>query len=115
MCMCVQPPRRRPTVLSTAAVPFPSADTGIKVFLAEHGTKHDLLNTLAAVQDWAQQQVAENAEIARGYLEGSGPFPERAAQLVLVGKYVADVAEITRRWADWATHLVEEWPHPAAS
>ena len=53
----------------------------VKVFLAEHGTRDDLLATLTAVTTWAQQRALQDAEIADGYLAGTGPFPERTAQL----------------------------------
>ncbi len=82
----------------------------IKVFLAEHGTKQDLLATLGGVHAWARQQAARDADIARSYLTGSGPFPERTPQLVLVGTYLADFAQMTERWALWATQLAEQWP-----
>ena len=82
----------------------------LKVFLAEHGTKRDLLATLASANAWAQEQAAQDAEIARSYLTGSGQFAERTVQLVLVGKYLADLAEMTGRWAQWATDVVEKWP-----
>ena len=82
----------------------------LKVFLGEHGTKRDLLATLANTSAWAQQHAAQDAEIARTYLAGGGQFSERTAQLVLVGKYLSDLAEMTGRWAEWATALVEEWP-----
>lgn len=82
----------------------------LKVFFAEHGSKHDLLATLAGLRDWAEQRAAEDAEIASAYLTGEGPFQNRAAQLVLVGRYSADFADMTARWAQWATDLVEGWP-----
>ncbi len=82
----------------------------VRVFLAEHGTRDDLLATLTAVTTWAAQRAVQDAEIADGYLTGAGPFPERTAQLVLVGKYLSDFSEMTERWAHWATEQVEQWP-----
>ncbi len=86
----------------------------LKVFFAEHGTKHDLLATVAGIRTWAEQRAADDARIARGYLDGAGPFPERTAQLVLVGRYSADFADMTRRWAHWAAQVVEGWPEEVA-
>ena len=86
----------------------------VKVFLAEHGSRQDLLATLTAVTAWAQQQALRDAQIATSYLAGSGPFPERTPQLVLVGKYLADFAQMTERWAQWACDVVEEWPDDPA-
>jgi DNA-binding PadR family transcriptional regulator len=82
----------------------------VRVFLAEHGTRDDLLATLAAVTAWAERRALQDAGIAAGYLAGTGPFPERTAQLVLVGKYLSDFSEMTERWAHWATEQVEQWP-----
>ena len=86
----------------------------LKVFFAEHGTKADLLATLAQLRDWAEQRALDDARIASAYLAGEGPFPQRAAQLVLVGRYSADFADMTRRWAQWAEQLVEQWPDRVA-
>jgi DNA-binding PadR family transcriptional regulator len=82
----------------------------VRVFLAEHGTRDDLLATLTAVTAWAEQRALLDAEIAEGYLAGTGPFPERAAQLVLVGRYLSDFSAMTERWARWAIEQVEQWP-----
>ncbi|MCD1143921.1 PadR family transcriptional regulator [Kocuria sp. LUK] len=82
----------------------------LKVFFAEHGTKADLLATLAAVQDWAAQQLAEDARTADRYLTGDGPFPARGAHLVLVGRFLSDFADMTGRWAQWAAEEVRQWP-----
>ena len=90
--------------------PVLEAEFLVKVFLAEHGTKQDLLATLQAVRGWAAQQAAQDADIAQSYLTGDGPFPDRVPQLVLVGAYLADFAQMTGRWASWATDLVEQWP-----
>jgi DNA-binding PadR family transcriptional regulator len=83
----------------------------LKVFFAEYGTKADLLATLASVRGWASEQVAEDAETARGYLEGDGEFTERVAHLVLVGRFLSDFADMTGRWAQWAEEEAQRWPH----
>jgi PadR family transcriptional regulator, regulatory protein AphA len=93
--------------------PVLEAEFLVKAFLAEHGTRQDLLATLQAVQGWAAKQAAQDAHIAQSYLTGSGPFPDRAPQLVLVGAYLADFAQMTGRWASWATDVVEQWPDDA--
>jgi DNA-binding PadR family transcriptional regulator len=82
----------------------------LKVFLAEFGTKADLLATLASVQDWAEEQLAEDSATARRYLENDGQFPERIAHLVLVGRFLSDFAEMTGRWAQWAAEEARQWP-----
>lgn len=51
-----------------------------------------------------------HAAIARSYLAGLGQFPERTAIVILTGRYLANLADTTRRWADWATAVVESWP-----
>lgn len=86
----------------------------LKVFLAEHGRRDDLLATLADVGEWAQRHAVRDAEIARSYLAGEGQFPERVAQLVLVGRYLADLADMTATWAQWASGEVEQWPEDPA-
>lgn len=92
------------------AGPLLESEQLLKVFFAEHGTKQDLLATLAASRAWAEQHLAEDARIAQSYLDGDGRFPERTAQLALVGRYLSDFADMTARWAHWATGVVEHWP-----
>src|SRR4030095_812507 len=53
----------------------------LKVFFADHGTKADAVAAVATIKQWARDRDAENVEVARGYLDGTGPFPERAAVL----------------------------------
>jgi hypothetical protein len=51
-----------------------------------------------------------HSTIARNYLAGLGQFPERAAVVILTGRYLAELADTTRRWAEWASTVVESWP-----
>ena len=81
------------------------------MFFAEQGTKENLRNTIGALRDWAEEDLAMHSTIARSYLAGLGQFPERAAVVViLTGRYLAELAETTRRWAEWAGTVVESWP-----
>jgi DNA-binding PadR family transcriptional regulator len=82
----------------------------VKVFFAEQGTKENLQSTIAALREWAEEDVAMHAGIARSYLAGLGQFPERTAVVILTGRYLAELADMTRRWADWATAVIESWP-----
>ena len=87
----------------------------IKVFFAEHGTKADLLATLAGVRAESADQLGANARVPQAYLEGRGPFPERLPWLLLVGQFLVDFHLMVERWADWAGAIVETWPDDVAA
>jgi DNA-binding PadR family transcriptional regulator len=82
----------------------------IKVFFAEHGTRSDLLATIAGVRAWSDRRFAESVDIPQGYLDGTGPFPERLPWLLLSGQFLTEFFLAVERWADWATGIVETWP-----
>ncbi|MBV8690025.1 MAG: PadR family transcriptional regulator [Actinobacteria bacterium] len=82
----------------------------IKLFYAEHGSKDDMLATLARVRDWSHERRAAGAGISRSYLEGKGAFPERLPWLVLCGQFLDEFDQAVERWTEWATGVVEQWP-----
>lgn len=93
-----------------AAGPVLEFEQLLKVFFADHGTTRDLLATLAETRRWAQEQAAEHAAVARGYLDGQGRFPQRMAVLALTGRFLADFTDMVGRWAEWASDVVQDWP-----
>jgi PadR family transcriptional regulator, regulatory protein AphA len=82
----------------------------LKVFFAEHGTKADVLASLAASRAWAVERNEGNVAAAKAYAAAEGEFQERAAHIVLVGGFLTDFYELVARWADWATEVVQDWP-----
>ena len=82
----------------------------LKVFFADQGTKADALNAVATIKQWARDRNAENITVARSYVAGTGPFPERAAVLSVVGRFLTDFADMVNEWADRATTTIETWP-----
>jgi DNA-binding PadR family transcriptional regulator len=82
----------------------------LKIFFAENGTREDALATLADARAWAEERNSGNLEAGRAYLAGEAPFQERAAQTLLVGRFITDFYKLVADWADWATDLVEQWP-----
>jgi len=86
----------------------------LKLFFAEHGTTAQARATVAAIGEWANERVAENSAVASSYLDRTGPFPERAAILAVVGKFMTDFADMMAAWADWATSVLADWPDDPA-
>jgi DNA-binding PadR family transcriptional regulator len=82
----------------------------LKVFFAEHGTTRQLRSAIADIDQWARDKRIENVDVARSYLDGSGPFPERAAVLALTGRFMSDFVDMVSRWAEWAASVVDQWP-----
>jgi DNA-binding PadR family transcriptional regulator len=95
---------------SESQPPLLESEHLLKVFFAEQGTKQNLQTTMAALREWAEQDVRMHAAIARSYLAGIGQFPERTAVVILTGRYLAELADMTRRWSDWAAAMIESWP-----
>jgi len=82
----------------------------LKVVFADHGTKTDALGAVANIKAWARDRNAENIAVARSYVAGTAPFPERAAILAVVGRFHTDFADMINAWADWAATTIEAWP-----
>jgi DNA-binding PadR family transcriptional regulator len=82
----------------------------LKLFFADHGTKADALAAVRHMRDWADEQAQIHAAVARSYLDGTGPFPERAAVLSVVGPFLAEFAQTVGRWAEHAEEIVGSWP-----
>ena len=82
----------------------------IRVFFAEHGTKAELLGTLDRVRAWSEDQTVATGHIAREYLDGRGPFPERLPWIILVGEFLDELLAMVDDWATRAATEVGEWP-----
>jgi PadR family transcriptional regulator, regulatory protein AphA len=97
-------------VPTSGAGPVLESEQLIKVFFAEHGTKADLLATLAGVRDWSEERLGASAAVPEAYLAGKGAFPERLPWLLLVGQFLLDFHLMVERWSEWAADIVETWP-----
>ena len=87
----------------------------VKVFFADHGRKADAMAAVQRIRNWASQRDIENTAIARSYIEGTAPFPDRAAVLVLTGRFLTNFADMVGEWADWASSVIEDWPEDVQS
>jgi PadR family transcriptional regulator AphA len=94
--------------------PVLEAEQLLQLFFAEHGTKADALATIAAARAWAEERNAGNLEAGRAYLAGTAPFPQRAAQTMIVGRFLTDFYRMVAEWAGWAAAQVERWPDDPA-
>lgn len=86
----------------------------LKIWFSDHGTKHDVLASLAAARAWAAELNEKNREAADQYLSGAAPFPQRAAQNILTGAFIIDFTALVARWAEWAISEVQQWPDDPA-
>lgn len=88
----------------------------LKVFFAEHGTKAAVVANLEGARDWARAEIDEHLSVGRAYLSKTGPFQERAATVIVSGRFLAEFALMVERWATWALDTVASWPDdPAAA
>ena len=82
----------------------------LKIHFADSGTKEDILTNLDAARQWVLEQNEENLATGRAYLEGHGPFPQRAALNQLGGRFLTDFYVMVARWVEWASKTVQDWP-----
>jgi PadR family transcriptional regulator AphA len=82
----------------------------VKVLFSEHGSKQQLLTTLQAIRQQAEQTRQEHAALARDLTQTGGPFPDRIHLNTLVIQFMWNQTETIRRWATWAEKQVTGWP-----
>jgi DNA-binding PadR family transcriptional regulator len=82
----------------------------LRIAFADSGSKAGVQANLAATRAWVREQNEENLAAGRSYLEGQGPFPERAALNLLVGRFLTDFYAMVADWSVWASEVVDGWP-----
>jgi DNA-binding PadR family transcriptional regulator len=93
-----------------SAPPRLESEALLRLFFADHGTKAGTLANIDAIRTWADRRTVENIRIPRSYLDGDIAFPERLAQIVVVGRFLTDFTDMVRAWAEWAAAVVKTWP-----
>jgi hypothetical protein len=75
-------------------------------------SKYELLvdGKIVAARAWAVERNRDNLAAAHAYLAGEGPFPERTAQTMLVGRFLTDFYLMVAAWAELAAAAGEDWP-----
>ena len=94
----------------------PSAPTAfeseamVRATYAEYGDKEALLRTIDSLRQHAEQLHTGAEAVVTSYLEDRAPFPDRVHIVALNGRFILDYIAMVRRWTDWASGVVEEWP-----
>lgn len=81
----------------------------VKLFLADQGGKEQLLDTLHAIRSDALSHRDELTALSAEVAEGNGQFGERAHINALAMTYLAQVSELTARWAEESVQVVGAW------
>jgi DNA-binding PadR family transcriptional regulator len=81
----------------------------VRVFFAEQGDVDDLLATIRAVRQEAEDIELTIADMVAAYGHDGGPFPSRLHVTALMGKLLYSHREAIRQWATWAEAEVQGW------
>ena len=74
-----------------------------------------MLATLRNVQEQARARLDTGRALAREYLDGTAPFPDRLHINALAWDYLRRHHQMTADWAAWAAALVDGWGDTAPS
>lgn len=81
----------------------------LRVTFGENGTTEHALATLQTMREQLAGQAAFIVGIARQYVDGEGPFPQRVHQISLIGRFLAMQIQAADEWAAWAEEQVAQW------
>ena len=82
----------------------------VRLLLADQGTKADLVNAIQATREAMWETYGQGIPVVREYINGDGPFPQRAHLLGLLAKFYSDFAETVLDWCDLAETEINSWP-----
>lgn len=81
----------------------------LKVLYADHGNRDALIDTLSGIVEQARARLAIGDALAREYLDGRGPYPDRIHVNALVWEYLRRYHQTILDWATWAVAIVRAW------
>lgn len=85
----------------------------LRVFLADQGTKDDLLEAIRSTRRQLVGSVAEVIDVVEDYAGDDPPYPDRAHLNGLFIGYVASFVRSVMDWCDVVEDEVESWPDTA--
>jgi PadR family transcriptional regulator AphA len=85
------------------------SETVLRIAFAEHGDRADALRTLADLREHARERSRYIAGIARDYVEGQGPYPERLHVIAVVMRLFADYYDLLDTWAADTARAAQAW------
>ncbi len=84
-------------------------DALVRIFFGLSATPEQLRDAATAARATAAEIQARGAEVAREYLEGRAPLPDRIHLSGLAFDFLWSHAENLRRWADATTAELSRW------
>lgn len=81
----------------------------LKVAFADHGSLEGLRTNLAAIREFAEEDMAFGHQRLREYAETGGPYPHRLPVIALAARYFHERSEAMLRWVEWAERAIEDW------
>lgn len=93
--------------------PMFESEAMVRAVFAEQGSKADLLAAVGSLRGHAAALHNQASLVARSYVEGRNPFPERIHVNALVGRFIFDYIAMLERWSAWAEAEVQRWPDTA--
>jgi PadR family transcriptional regulator AphA len=84
-------------------------EPALRLLYADHGSKADLLRTIAAVRTWARSEIERGLAQLHGYRDDGGPFPQRLHIIVLFADLIARLLETIDEWAADAELEIRTW------
>ena len=85
----------------------------LRLLLADQGTTADLVQAIESTREAMWASYSEGTGVVREYLNGEGPFPQRAHLFALLVKFGSDFAETVLDWCDLAEAEIRSWPQVA--
>jgi PadR family transcriptional regulator, regulatory protein AphA len=92
------------------AGPLLECEALVKIAYADLDSRDGLLANLTALIEDTTAKLRFGEMIARQYLDGRGPFPQRLPVSGLMWRFLWEYNTAVLRWARWARAEVEAWP-----
>lgn len=82
----------------------------LRLLLADHGSLDDLVAALSAFRDDTVADHREGRDRMGAYLDGDGPFPERAHLVASFSVLIDRLLSVFEEWTEETLAQIQQWP-----